>query len=89
MGAVKEAIEREVYETGGEPEYPIRDLWKWEDAGDGQMRVFCVSKRGAYDKSEYTVVCTPRTLAQLCRKGLMFADEAEKTLMFRAALTEH
>jgi hypothetical protein len=89
MGSAKEAPERDVYETGAEPEFIIHDLWKWEDAGDGLMRVFCVSRRGRADKNEYSVVCTPERLAYMCRKGLMFASEAHNLLIFKEALTEH
>jgi len=81
--------EREVQETGTEPEFVVYDLPKYEDAGDGLIRVYVASRRGRVDKIEYSFVCSPVTLAHMCRKGLIFAAEAHNVLTFQEALTEH
>lgn len=81
MGTVNEdASARETFETGAEPDYPIYDLSRWEDAGDGNIRVYVVSRRGTTDRTEYSFTCMPDRLASMCRKGLMFAAEARNIL---------
>lgn len=77
------AVERDVIETGVEPEFVAHDLTKFEDAGDGLIRVYVSSKHGTADKLEYTVVCTAERLAYMCRKGLMFAAEAHTMMTMR------
>jgi hypothetical protein len=80
---------REIYETGNEPEYVVNDLSRWEDAGDGMIRVFVVSHRGKIDRVEYSVVCSPERLDYICRKGHMFAAEAQSSIAMRAAKAGH
>jgi hypothetical protein len=67
---------REVIETGTEPEFFIHDIDRWEDAGDGMIRVLVVSRRGNSERGEYWLMCSPDRLAYMCRKGLTFAEEA-------------
>jgi hypothetical protein len=67
----------DVIETGNEPEFLIHELPKWEDAGDGFMRVLVSSFRGNAERSEYWAICTPERLTYICRKGLIFAEEAK------------
>lgn len=90
MTSVKLDTEREVCETGMEPEFLAYDLPKFENAGDGLIRVYVASRRGKFDKIEYSFVCSLERLAFMCRKGLMFVAEAHNMLEFcERPLTEH
>lgn len=75
MGSDTEA-DRDVIELGNEPEFIVHDMPRWEDAGDGLIRVYVASMHGSCDRMEYSFVCTQERLAYMCRKGLMFAAEA-------------
>lgn len=90
MSSVKLDAEREVCETGVEPEFIVYDLPKFESAGDGLIRVYVASRRGRFDKIEYSFVCSLERLAFMCRKGLMFVAEAHNMMEFvEQRLTEH
>jgi hypothetical protein len=80
---------RELFETGAEPDYSIFDLERWEEAGDGNIRVYVTSRRGKTDKTEYSFTCTPDRLARVCRKGLMFAAEAHNAMQIVASNYAH
>lgn len=88
MGTARaDAPERELFETGAEPDYSAYDMPRWEDAGDGNIRVYISSRRGARDQTEYSFTCTPERLAFMCRKGLLFAAEAHNTLLILTGWT--
>lgn len=90
MGAAKEdALPRDLFETGAEPDYSIFDLERWEDAGDGNIRVYVTSKRGTVDRTEYSFTCTPERLCLVCRKGLDFASEAHNSAQIKAIFAPH
>jgi len=71
--------ERDIYETGREPEFVVYDVAKWEDAGDGLIRVYVASRRGRFDKVEFSFVCAPARLAILARELMEITTEFQTT----------
>lgn len=49
---------REIYETGAEPEYVATELVKYEQVGRDMVRLYVASERGAMLRMEYTVLVT-------------------------------
>ena len=71
----KESKERQIFETGTEPEYVVHDISKHEEAGDGLIRLYLTTARSKFDKVEYTVVGPPETLIRIARHCEQIARE--------------
>lgn len=84
-----EAIGRETYETGAEPDFKIDNIARYEDAGDGMIRLYICSHRGAMDRVEYSAHCSPETLMRMARTCETIAAEFMEVRRFRKALSEH
>lgn len=69
------AAQRETFERGTEPDFSINDIARWEDAGDGMIRIYVASRRGNLGKIEYSFHCTPDTLGRMARRCMEIADE--------------
>lgn len=78
---------RDVYETGNEPEFLIEDFARYEDAGNGMVRVYVASRRGNLNRVEYAFICCPETLARLGRTALLIAAEAHHWVGFVGDMT--
>lgn len=88
MGVAREK-QRDIVETGTEPDFQINDITRYEDAGDGMIRVYVASHRGRNDRIEYSFHCSPQTLARLGRACEVIAAEFLEILQFRRSLSNH
>ena len=66
---------RETYETGAEPEFVINHITRWENAGNGMVRIYVSSVRGRSDRLEFSVVTSPSELADMARSCLRIAAD--------------
>lgn len=79
----------ELIETGTEPEYFITHLAKAEPLKNGLMRLYIASERRDHLRLEYTVVVSPRELAEMCRAGLLIAADMHNLFMFQSDMTKN
>jgi hypothetical protein len=89
MAALEKRPEREIFETGAEPDYQINDIIRYEDAGDGMIRLYFASHRGNMDRIECTAHYSPETLMRLGLRCQQIAAEFLDVGKFRKALREH
>lgn len=74
-GAPMPAKVSQVFETGSEPEFVTNHVVKWENAGNGMVRVYFSSVRGKNDRMEFSVVTSPTELAQMARSCMRIAAD--------------
>lgn len=67
---------RETVETGNEPEFVIYDVARWEDAGNGLIRILISSKHGNINRGEYWIYASPERMMHMASKCQKFAVEA-------------
>ena len=64
--------ERELYQTGTEPEFFITKIAKVEIVSGGSLRIYCASERQAMHRLEYTVIVPTEMMAPMMQQ-LMYA----------------
>ena len=71
---------RQVVETGTEPEFVVNHIVRWENAGNGMVRLYLASVRGPGDRLEFAAVTSPSELADMARAALKIAAEFHNLL---------
>jgi hypothetical protein len=71
---------RDVRENGTEPEFVANHITRWENAGNGMIRVYVASVRGRSDRLEFSVVTSPSELAEMARDCLRIAADFHNLL---------
>lgn len=88
MGHAKPQPVGELFETGTEPEFFITDT-RLEDAGGGNVRIFCYARRKLNELHLlYTVVVPAESLVAMARKAMHAASDSHNLRIWEAD-TEH
>ena len=88
MSIVEGIAQRTLFETGNEQEFVVNKIVRWENAGNGMVRVYLASVRGQNDRVEYSAVTSPSELAEMGRACLRIAADFHNLLMSLGVMSE-